>query len=60
MWIAVRQPVVKISEKDFSAITETVPNRLIYFDRQNLNMYPLRLDVPGDSIRATNSPKPGE
>lgn len=46
MWIAVRQPVVKISEKDFSTITQTVPNRLIYFDRQNLNMYPLRLNVP--------------
>lgn len=53
MWIAVRQPVVKISEKDFSTITETVPNRLIYFDRQNLNMYPLKLNVPEDSIRGT-------
>jgi hypothetical protein len=60
MWIAVRQPVVKISEKDFSIITETVPNRLIYFDRQNLNMYPLKLDVPRDSIRAAIPPTGGK
>lgn len=56
MWIAVRQPVVKISEKDFSTITKTVPNRLIYFDRQKLNMYPLRVNVPEESSNGTTPP----
>lgn len=58
MWIAVRQPVMKISEKDFSAITETVPNRLIYFDTQSLNMYPLKLNVPETSVGGNKLPSP--
>ncbi len=60
MWIAVRQPVMKISEKDSLTINQTVPNRLLYFDRQNLNMHPLKLDVPGNSIRGTTPQTKGK
>jgi len=49
MWIAVRQPVMKISEEDSLTITRTIPNRLIYFDKQDLNMYPLLLNVPRET-----------
>ncbi len=39
-WLMVRYKKSNISTTNFNKITQTIPNRLIYFDRLNLNLYP--------------------
>jgi hypothetical protein len=39
-WLAVRYRENDISIVDFNNITQTIPNRLIYFDSQNFDLYP--------------------
>lgn len=43
-WIMVRQCDLRISSLDSLTISQTIPNRLAYFDSQNFNMYPLCID----------------
>ena len=40
-WLAVRQCNSRISELDSNLISQAIPNRIIYFDNQNFNMYPV-------------------
>jgi hypothetical protein len=40
-WLAVRYRADRISGSVFNTITSTIPNRLVYFDNQNFNLYPL-------------------
>ena len=40
-WIAVRYRLNRISKEDAAKILNTIPNRLIFFDKQNFDMYPL-------------------
>ncbi|MCC7223647.1 MAG: hypothetical protein IT273_07960 [Chitinophagales bacterium] len=42
-WIAVRQCTNNISETNYQTISQTIPNRLAYFDSQSLDMSPLCL-----------------
>lgn len=39
-WLAVRYRQSDISSVDYDNITETIPNRLNYFDAENFNLYP--------------------
>ena len=39
-WLMVRYREAEISAVDFNNITQTIPNRLSYFDSQNFNLYP--------------------
>lgn len=41
MWIACRQNPRRISLKNFDLITRAVPNRILFFDKQTLNLSPL-------------------
>lgn len=40
-WLAVRHRANRISQTDYDKITQTIPNRLIYFDNQNFNLNPI-------------------
>ncbi len=40
-WLAVRHRRSRISNRDFTNITTAIPNRLVYFDRQNFNLAPM-------------------
>ncbi len=40
-WLAVRLRRNRISERDFTKITQAIPNRLAYFDSQNFNLQPM-------------------
>jgi PKD repeat protein len=42
-WLAVRVRQNRISETNYNTITQTIPNRLNYFDGINCNLYPLTL-----------------
>ncbi|MBK8044239.1 MAG: T9SS type A sorting domain-containing protein [Haliscomenobacter sp.] len=39
-WLMVKYKSSKISTADFNKITQTIPNRLAYFDSQAFNLYP--------------------
>ena len=39
-WLAVRYRSSRISTQNFNIITQTIPNRLLYFDNINCNMHP--------------------
>lgn len=39
-WLMVKYRASKISTADFNKITQTIPNRLAYFDNQSFNLYP--------------------
>lgn len=41
-WLAVRYRQNKISTENFNKITQTIPNRLSYFDSQNFDLYPFQ------------------
>jgi len=41
VWLAVRYKMDRISDDNFQIITESIPNRLIYFDNINCEMYPV-------------------
>lgn len=43
LWIAYRQNPIRISQKVFDIVKNTIPNRILFFDKQNLNVYPLSL-----------------
>lgn len=43
MWIACRQSPLRISQKNYDLINSHIPNRLVFFDKQKLAMFPLSL-----------------
>jgi hypothetical protein len=45
-WLAVRYRATRISQTDYNIITQTIPNRLIYFDNQNFNLNPISGALP--------------
>ncbi|MFW6224442.1 MAG: hypothetical protein ACOC4R_02150, partial [Bacteroidota bacterium] len=40
-WLAVRYRRDRISDDDYNTITETIPNRLKYFDDMDFDMFPV-------------------
>lgn len=40
-WLAVRHFASRISVTNYNIITQTIPNRLLYFDAQNFNLNPI-------------------
>lgn len=45
LWMAVRQVPRRISQKTFDTVNTYVPNRLVFWDKQNLPMAPFSLKV---------------
>ncbi len=41
LWLAVRYFPSRISTTNYNIITQTIPNRLLYFDAQNFNLNPI-------------------
>lgn len=39
-WLMVRHRATRITTADFNSITQTIPNRLLYFDSKSYNLYP--------------------
>ena len=39
-WLMVKYRASKITTIDFNKITQTIPNRLLYFDSKNFNLFP--------------------
>jgi len=54
-WLATRYRSSRISSANYETITQTIPNRLAYFDDQNFNMYPITEGVSvHDNIDSNN------
>ncbi len=45
-YLAIRMRPDRISQVDYDKITQTIPNRIAYFDGQALNMHPITLPPP--------------
>ena len=45
LWMAVRQVPRRISQKTFDTVSTIIPNRLAFWDRQNLPMTPFSLQI---------------
>lgn len=48
-WLMVKYKASKISTVDFNKITQTIPNRLAYFNSQSFNLYPFAGNVVSTS-----------
>jgi hypothetical protein len=51
-YLAIRYRADRISQADYDTITQTIPNRIAYFDAQGFDMYPIAVpsSVPLDSF----------
>ncbi len=49
-WLAVRYRQNDISTIDFNNITQTIPNRLSYFDSQNFDLYPFQSNLGTNNV----------
>lgn len=50
-WLAVRYRRNKISSVNYTKITQTIPNRLDYFDAQNFDLFPMEASAPVQAIK---------
>lgn len=55
-WLMVRYRSDKISTSDYNAITQTIPNRLTYFDSMNYALYPFNGTTGTREIAESNNP----
>jgi hypothetical protein len=53
-WLAVRYRQNDISTVDFNNITQTIPNRLSYFDSQNFDLYPFHGTLSISNVELQN------
>jgi len=44
-WVAIRHRANRISQQDYDTIIQAIPNRIIYFDNQTFDMYPIVCDT---------------
>ena len=51
-WLAVRYRQNAITRIDYDKITQTIPNRLSYFDAQKFELYPLRIATSNSNIES--------
>ncbi len=56
-WLAVRHRAGRISTGLADTITQTIPNRMAYFDAQSFNLYPI---TPATGIEQMNDEVPGK
>jgi hypothetical protein len=48
LWMAVRYRSEAISQQDYNAITQAIPNRLNYFDNMECDLYPFVSSTPAE------------
>jgi hypothetical protein len=46
VYLAIRYRADRISQAHFDSITQTIPNRIAYFDRQDLDLSPVAVRAP--------------
>jgi hypothetical protein len=54
VWLAARYRQDVISTDDYNNITQTIPNRLSYFDSQNFNLYPFEGALSINEVESQN------
>jgi hypothetical protein len=54
VWLAARYRQDVISTDDYNNITQTIPNRLSYFDSQNFNLYPFEGALSVSEVESQN------
>ena len=55
LWLAVRHRAAQLSLADYNTITQTVPNRLLYFDNQNFNLNPFCNALAANAVVGNSS-----
>jgi hypothetical protein len=47
LWLATKQCTNRISQQNYNTITQTIPNRIAYFNSQNFNVSPVCINTLG-------------